>query len=219
MQNRRTARIAPMLCATALALAACGGDEEPPQEEAAGAATSVTTPPADSDSADGRCGDPSFPLMDANHNGEEPRFSVPVPENWERNTMMDSEAIRLMAAVQGETEGEFASVVVTVEPSPVTGTDEVDRQLAGLDGLAAEGSITKHDASTTCGYTSQQIDYTGAIGEDAGNDASALIVSVDNPAGDGYTTAVLTIQSNAADTAAYKETRDAMIDGFQVTTS
>ncbi|MGP5930714.1 hypothetical protein [Corynebacterium glyciniphilum] len=219
MNIRRITRIAPVLCASALVLAACGSDEGSPQEETTGAAASVATSPAESDNADGHCGDPSFPLMDANHDGEEPHFSVPVPEDWERNTMMDSEAIRLMAAVQGATEGEFASMVVTVEPSPVTGSDEVDRQLAGLDRLAAEGSITRHDESTTCGYTSQRIDYTVAMGEDAGNDATALIVSVDNPAGDGYTTAVLTIQSNEADTATYEKTRDAMIDGFQITNS
>lgn len=219
MSRRLTALIAPVLCALPLSLAACGGDDSPgdPTTAQSPAASGGSGPITDDDgpgnagdtgTAGGDCTPVDGELVDANRQGAEPTFSVPMPEDWQRSTVMDSEIIRLMIGDADDSTGATATVIVTVEQLPMTGEDAFDAEIRGLEQAAVGHSIGRDEPTTTCGFPSQHVHYMNASGGGDPVPARVLIIAVPDATGSGSTVATVTAQSSDPDNAAQQNVLD-----------
>ena len=196
--------------AGAMLLAGCGTEEGTAVRDSAS-----DSPVASSSSNTGECAASADGYLSATHEADEPTFSVPVVDGWERVPQFEKQMIRLAAANKSLIVDKFApNYVVTVEKAPASGRAEFDRQLMAVTRIAEGGSVKQHPESTTCGFPSLVADYRLRTETGVLTDATVLVVSV--PGEPSPTTATLTIQSPDPDNAEYTAAKKTVIDGFRV---
>jgi hypothetical protein len=173
--------------------------------------TSVNSTPSDASTTvadnDG-CTALEGAAIEANHKPGEPTFSIPLPAGWERNTMLDSDLVRLGIG-HAESPTSTSSAVITLEKTAAP-VGELD---LGLGPVAVPGSIEEQELGTTCGFVSQRTDYAFASAQ---GETPATLLAVSVPSENGYITAGLTVQQSDADAKHYEQTKEEILDGFTV---
>ncbi|MDG4663443.1 LpqN/LpqT family lipoprotein [Mycobacterium sp. 236(2023)] len=198
--------------ASALLLTGCTQDITGTAVTAAGGA------PDPSGGSEDQCATVAAPLDDIpNEDDSEPLLRIPVPDGWERNSMMDSPVIRYTIVSTDLISNDFApNAVVTLES--VRGSqasDEVfEQNRANLEsGLGAFDLQT--ESNTTCGLPSETTVY---MAPPMGPAPERPIIMHAVVAEDGGSTflATLTIQTTDPDDPRYVADSQEIVDGFQM---
>lgn len=215
MTFTRIASLVGVAAASAILVAGCGSDGTP-------SADSSTTPaassPSTSSSSSSTCVGGSGEYFTANTESGEPEIGLPKVDGWNRASQFESGLVRLAIADPSLTvDGFTANVVVTVEKAPASGEAEFERQLRGLESTAVKGSVSRQSASTTCGYPSLVVDYrmNTPTQNQVVTTVTSLIVTV--PGEPSSTTMSVTIQTADPDDASYREAKQTILDGVQIT--
>ncbi len=198
--------------ASALLLTGCS------QDVTGTAVTAVGGVPGASGGSEDQCTTVAAPLDDIpNEDDSEPLLRIPVPDGWERNSMMDSAIIRYTIVAADLISNDFApNAVVTLES--VRGTqapEEVfEQNRANLEsGLGAFDLQT--ESNTTCGLPSETTRY---IAPPMGPAPERPIIMHAVVAEDGGSTylATLTIQTTDPADPRYISDSQEIVDGFQM---
>lgn len=208
-------RLRPQLlivAAAAVLLTACTQDVTGTAVRAAGAGPDATG----GDQTE--CVSVSAPLDDIpTEDDTEPLLRIPVPDGWERNTMMDNDVIRYSIVSSDLVADGFATnAVVTLES--VRGSQDpaevFDQNRANLEtGLGAFDLETVD--TTTCGLPAETTYY---IAPRMGSAPERPVVMHAVVAEDGGYTflATLTIQTTEPDNPQYIDDTQEIVDGFQM---
>ncbi|MFB1295970.1 LpqN/LpqT family lipoprotein [Mycobacterium sp. pW049] len=183
--------------------------------------TAVTAAAGDS-AADGgdetQCVAVDAPLDDIPNEDEgEPLLRIPVPDGWERNSMMDSEIIRYTIVSTDLISNDFApNAVVTLES--VRGIeapeDVFEQNRANLEsGLGAFD--LEPIANSTCGLPSETTYYVAPPMGPAPERPIIMHAVVAESGGSTYL-ATVTIQTTDPGDAKYVTDSQEIIDGFQM---
>lgn len=217
MTTRSRTKLAAALCATTFLLTSCSDGVETATSDNA-TTTTATTPTERTDAASaGECsseGDVEG-YIEANYNSGEPVFSIPLPEGWERTTMLDSELVRLTTADQAGGPEKARTAVLTVEPAEIAGTTVFDQNADMIETTMSPEGLVRHPETPVCGLDAQLFSYTtaGMGGEEKA--VQQLLVSVPDVA-DSNLVAVLTVQSNTTDAEAFRPIADEIVAGLRV---
>lgn len=212
-------------CCSLLTLSACSSGDGSSENNGASQATSAAADATkdsetasateSSENADGKadgqkqCSEPAPNATTIDTKANEPKLSLPVPEDWKRDTQMDSEMIRYRA-IKATSPESYSSVVVTMEDSPA----EVTEKSAGLEQIAQKGSIKAEPKTQICGFDSQRIDYISDFAGGKGNDATALLINV--PSEKGFKVIVVTIQATKGNDAEFQKAREDMVKNVHI---
>lgn len=147
----------------------------------------------------------------------EPVLRIPVPDDWERSQLMDSDLIRFVIGNPRLVADDFVpNVVVTLER--VTGVDGAElafqQQQQGLQEMlgATEVRVSEH---TQCGLPAQTVDYLAPqMGNVGPHPASVLMVVLETNSV-MYLVGV-TAQTFDPDNPTYRRDVDTVLSGFQV---
>lgn len=199
---------------TTLALTGCAEQITGTAVTAVGDAPAAAT----SGGGEGLCTAVDAPLEDIpSDNAREPRLRIPVPDGWERNTMMDSQIIRYTIVSTDLVADRFATnAVVTLEstrgnPSP----DEIFEQNRGnLKTLMGAFDLETQD-NTTCGFPSETTHYTAPPLGPA-PERPIIMHAVAAEAGGATYLATLTIQTTDPINPKYVKDSQEIVDGFQM---
>ncbi|CAN3126888.1 LpqN/LpqT family lipoprotein [Mycobacterium sp. smrl_JER01] len=197
----------------ALLLAGCAHDVTGTAVTATGAAGASA-----SGGGEDLCTTVDAPLEDVpNENDGEPLLRIPVPDGWERNTMMDSQIIRFTIVSTDLIADDFATnAVVTLESAPGgQSPDEVfDQNRGNLETMMGAFDLDTED-NTTCGFPSETTHYTAPPMGPAPERPiimHAVVAEADNTT---YL-ATLTIQTTDPDNPKYISDSRQIVDGFQL---
>lgn len=176
------------------------------------------TGPEASTSADGECATVAAPLSDIpTVDDDEPQMRIPVPQGWERNSMMDSRIIRYAIVAQDLiTDGFAPNAVVTLEsvrgtPDPDIVFGENRNNLVTMMGA----SDLETESNSTCGFPSETTSY---IAPPMGPAPERPIIMHAVVADAGNTTylATLTLQTAEGGNPTYLRDAQEIVDGFQL---
>lgn len=167
---------------------------------------------------DGQCTMVEAPLADIpSVSAAEPRLRIPVPQGWERNSLMDSRIIRYAIVAQQLATGGFApNAVVTLEsvPGDQDPDDVFDENRSNLvKMMGAFDLVTK--VNTTCGLPSETTDYIAPPMGPAPRRPITMHAVVSKTGRATYL-ATLTIQTADGDDPTYQRDAQEIIDGFQM---
>lgn len=208
-----------------LALTACGGGDDAPVtagDETPGVMTSAEAAEgngAEGNGAgagdDGECADVDGPTIAVEARDGEPQVEIPLPEDWERSTQLDSEMIRLMVGNPSIATGQFVpNVVVTAEPSGADADAAFEAQLAGIrQGFGVEDIDTTE--GTVCGHPSMIAEYT-APQMGAAPERPATVQMIVVPGDTGSTTYTMTAQSPEPVDPSFEEDVTTIFEGVQI---
>ena len=212
------ARLSAAVCATTILLASCSdGVDTATSDNATTSAPSTSTERTDAASSD-ECSFESNGdnVIEANHNPGEPTFGIPLPEGWERMTMLDSELVRLTTADEASGPEKGRTAVLTVEPADISGTKVFDANADMIESTLSPQDFVRHPVTSVCGLDAQLFDYTTARMGDGGKQTiHQLLLSVPDVNGSNLV-AVLTVQSAASDADAFAPIADTIISGLRV---
>lgn len=162
----------------------------------------------------GSCAATEDPLITA---AGQPEIQLPQPAGWERNTMQDSELVRLVLINTSLVKNGFApNIVVTVVPSSGTFDQIIDNEISTLQKMM-KTDVPEGELGTVCGFESYTVTYdaSGMEGLPVHPITSRMIVVPKE--GGGSNTVVLTVQTTDPDNPTYQEDSQAMLDGVQIT--
>jgi hypothetical protein len=151
------------------------------------------------------------------HVDDEPQMKIPMPDGWERVTMMDSELIRFTMRNPRLAKDNFApTAVLTLESQP--GEHDPQEVFDAQHDVLEQGvGATDVNATptTVCGLPAETLDYvTPPIGPIAPHPAKVVCAVMRT---DEKTFAMtLTLQSADPDNPTYKRDAQTILTGFQM---
>ncbi len=226
-RGRLVPTLTALVCAGALAAtAACSSDASDDSasggESSTSAAASTTSAAAGSSGAEselGDCAEPTVELLELEgHSDAEPLVRLPLPEGWERNTMMDSEMVRGMIGAPHLADHDAETVpVINVVFDEVTGFDGdaeeiVDAQVAGYDQIG--GTVLDRSSTEVCGLYTERVEATAQVMGPEESELSALI-TVYQTEGASYAI-VVTAQGPDPQNPEYQEAVDTVFEQIQI---
>jgi hypothetical protein len=184
--------------------------------------TAVTAAGGAADATSGgneaECTTVDAPLDDVpGEGGREPQLRIPVPDGWERNTMMDSQVIRYaLVATDLMADGFATNAVVTLESvrGSQTPDDVFDQNRGNLESMMGAFDLDV-ESNDTCGLPSETTHYMAPPMGPAPQRPIVMHAVVANTGGSTYL-ATLTIQTTDADNPTYLRDSQEIIDGFQM---
>ncbi|MDZ4268505.1 MAG: LpqN/LpqT family lipoprotein [Mycobacterium sp.] len=197
---------------TALLLTGCSRDVPGTAVMAAGAGPETSTGGGD------ECAAVSAPLSDIpTVDDDEPRLRIPIPQGWQRNSMMDSRVIRYAIVAQDLISDGFApNAVVTLEsvrgtPDPDIVFDENRNNLITMMGA----SDLETESNSTCGFPSETTSYIAPPMGPA-PERPIIMHAVVADTGDTTYLATLTLQTAEGENPTYLRDAQEIVDGFQL---
>lgn len=220
-RGRLVPALAALACAGALAAtAACSSDASDDSASGGETTTSAASGSSAADAELGDCAEPTVEVLDLEtYDDAEPVVQLPVPEGWERNTMMDSQMIRATIGLPDQMDEETGGVpVVNVVIEDVSHIADggaegiIEAEVAGVEQVG--GTVTDRTSTEICGLPSERAEAVAALMGDEESELAFQVMVYE--AGDAAYAVVLTAQAPDPQNPEYRAGVETIFDEIQI---